>query len=249
MQSWDPSTLWRLSEFEHYLRTDSTAAGALDSSQLLSSSLLGEIGALEQRDCGSDVVEVLSMCRRLQEPALIYLEFDDLVWPVTIFPAEGIYHSRHDLLSTFGSTSTRAKVIGIEPAAMAPPGLRVREHGVHVDHLRPLQKALWHLAIGNPTRGLLREIGGPAAYRALRSVAREQLVAPGAIGHAVERLHLEAASLKHISQWPGMSVERGVRLLNALYLTSNLIVSRSHPLARAEPAESTSLRFRRNGAA
>jgi hypothetical protein len=33
-----------------------------------------------------------------------------------------------------------------------------------------------------------------------------------------------------------MSVERGVRLLNALYLTSNLMVSRSHPLARAEPA-------------
>jgi hypothetical protein len=34
-----------------------------------------------------------------------------------------------------------------------------------------------------------------------------------------------------------MSVERGARLLNALYLTANLMVTRSHPAARAEPAQ------------
>ena len=91
-----------------------------------------------------------------------------------------------------------------------------------------------------PSEGVLlcanREIGGPAAYRALRSLASDRLQAPGALGHAAERLHREAAALRHIAQWPGMSVERGVRLLNALYLTSNLMVSRSHPLARAEPS-------------
>jgi len=38
--------------------------------------------------------------------------------------------------------------------------------------------------------------------------------------------------LRKIAGWPGMSVERASRLLNALYLTSNLIVSRAHHTAR-----------------
>jgi hypothetical protein len=32
-----------------------------------------------------------------------------------------------------------------------------------------------------------------------------------------------------------MDIERGIRLLNALYLVSNLIVTRAHPAARPEP--------------
>jgi hypothetical protein len=36
------------------------------------------------------------------------------------------------------------------------------------------------------------------------------------------------------AKWPGMSHDRACRLLNALYLTSALMVMRSHPAARAE---------------
>jgi hypothetical protein len=42
--------------------------------------------------------------------------------------------------------------------------------------------------------------------------------------------------LREIATWPGMSVERAARLVNALYLARSLMVMRSHPAARAEPA-------------
>jgi hypothetical protein len=235
MLSGSPSTLWRLSEFEQHYRTRTTVAGGLASSLVMSSSLLGEMDAIERRECANDVVEVVAACRRSQEAALIFLRFGELVWPITIFPVEGLYHSRHDLLQAFGQTPLNLSVMAVEAATIEPPALRVRERGDQAEYFRPLHPALWHLALCSPTQGLLREIGGPAAYRALRSLASDRLQAPGALGHAGERLHREAAALRHIAQWPGMSVERGVRLLNALYLTSNLMVSRSHPMARTEP--------------
>lgn len=249
MHSGSPSTLWRLSEFEQHHRTQTTAAGPLGSSWGMSSSLLGEIGALERRPCDHDVVEVVAACRRSQKSALVFLRLDELIWPVTLFPAEGIYHSRHDLLGAFGQAPLNLSVMAVEPATLVPPSLHERARSAQSGYFRPLQPALWQLALCSPTQGLLREIGGPAAYRALRSLASDRLQAPGAIGHAAERLHREAAALRHIAQWPGMSVERGVRLLNALYLTSNLIVSRSHPLARREPAMTGRLRQRRPGSA
>jgi len=38
--------------------------------------------------------------------------------------------------------------------------------------------------------------------------------------------------LRTIAGWPGMSHERASRLLNALYLGSELMITRSHPAAR-----------------
>ena len=88
------------------------------------------------------------------------------------------------------------------------------------------------LALQGPRSSLLTEIGGTAAYRALRSLAGQDLVMPGAVGPAAERLRRETAPLRKIATWPGMSVERANRMLNALYLSSNLIVSRTHHTAR-----------------
>jgi hypothetical protein len=56
----------------------------------------------------------------------------------------------------------------------------------------------------------------------------------GAIGSAMERLRHGSAPLRQIATWPGMSNERASRMLNALYLVSTLMVSRSHPAARDE---------------
>lgn len=232
-----PSTLWRISEFDllHGRSRHSSVAG-LESSSIISSSLLGALDALEQRRQGVHVVEVLAACRRLQEAALIHLRLGELVWPLTVFPQHGLYHSRHDLAHALDGAGTDIEVLAVEPAALLPPGLGTRETGQGHAHFRPLGPALWLLALHSPEQELLTEIGGRAAYRALRSAAADGLPASGAVGHAAERLHREAAALRHIAGWPGMSRARGIRLLNALYLNSNLLVSRSHPLARPEPA-------------
>jgi hypothetical protein len=63
----------------------------------------------------------------------------------------------------------------------------------------------------------------------------EPLSLTGALVPAVQRLRREAVSLREIAQWPGLSVDRASRLLNALYLTGSLLVTRSHAAAREEP--------------
>ena len=80
---------------------------------------------------------------------------------------------------------------------------------------------------------MLTEIAGHAAYRVTLS-REDRLLAPGALGPAADRLRSESASLRDIASWPGMSTDRACRLLNALYLTSALMVMRSHPAARPE---------------
>ena len=78
------------------------------------------------------------------------------------------------------------------------------------------------------------------------TLSREsRLFAPGALGPAAERLRHDAASLRDIANWPGMSTDRACRLLNALYLTSALMVMRSHPAAR-EPHNLLSRLLRRD---
>ena len=52
---------------------------------------------------------------------------------------------------------------------------------------------------------------------------------------AMHRLQRESVSLRDLAGWPGMSLERASRLLNALYLTGGLMLTRSHPAARDEP--------------
>ena len=48
-------------------------------------------------------------------------------------------------------------------------------------------------------------------------------------------LRRESVSLREISQWPGLTLERASRLLNALYLASGLLITRSNAAARNEP--------------
>ena len=233
----EPSTLWRISAFDR-LREQAAAAElpGLERQTVISTTLQAELTALERQELASDALEVFAACLRLQEPALVYLRFQDLVWPVTLFPAQALYHSPRTLLEASEAGLATVSTIGVEPAGVRPPGHPMRERIASDATYRPLVPALWRLALHGPRGRLLTEIGGTAAYRVLRSPRLDDLPLPGAVGPAAERLRREAASLRAIAEWPGMSVERGARLLNALYLSSNLMVTRSHPAARAEPA-------------
>jgi hypothetical protein len=71
----------------------------------------------------------------------------------------------------------------------------------------------------------VRVIDQPCSFRVIDR-ADQQLQAPGAIGSAIARLRAKPASAREIAGWPGMNGERASRLLNALYLTSNLMVLR-----------------------
>ena len=188
---------------------------------------------IERRRESADALELLAACFRLREPALVYLRCDEGIWPVTLFPEQMLYHSPRSLAQ--GSPRALASLVAleIEPPGVRPPGHWMHERIAQAEAYHPLMPALWALALHGPRADLLHEIGGNAAYRALRSPASHDLPTPGALGPAVQRLRRESVPLRKLAQWPGMGPERASRLLNALYLTSNLIVSRAHHAAHA----------------
>lgn len=238
MRDFEASTLWRISEFER-IRAETGTSGyaALARESVLSSTLAADLREIGPHAESAEVVELLAACLRHREPALIYFRCEGLIWPITLFPAEGVYHSPRDVLEA-GDTALAALQSGaVEPPGVRPPGHWMFERVGTKECYRPLAPALWAIALRGPSRGLVHHVGGFAAYRTLRNPATEGLPTPGAMRPAALNLHRESASLKQIASWPGMSLERASRLVNALYLTSNLMISRTHPNARHQPSQ------------
>jgi hypothetical protein len=242
MRDFDDSTLWRVSAYERMrLERGSSVFAQLGENTVLPTTLLAELRHLRGQREDSDVLEVLAACMRHRQSALLCLAYEDLVWPVTVFPAEMTYHSPRDLMRTTPESLAALKVISCDAPGLRPPGHWMHERIGRVEHYRPLQTLLWNLALHGPRSVLLTEIGGNAAYRVTLS-QQERLLAPGALGSAAERLRRESASLRDIAKWPGLSTERASRLLNALYLVSGLMVMRAHPAARAQSGPISRLR-------
>ena len=229
--------MWRVSEFERVrLRTGSSGFARLGGATVLPTTLLADLHRIDTSGAGGgDVLEVVTACMRHHEPALLCLQYEGLVWPVTLFPAQMLYHSPRDFGEATPAALARLGLLSTEAPGVRPPGHWMHERVAHAEHYRALRPLLWSLAIDGPRDQLLAEIAGTAAYRALRSPVEEGLALSGALGPAVDRLRRATVSLRAIARWPGMSAARASRLLNGLYLVSALLATRAHPAARAEP--------------
>lgn len=233
----DSTTLWRISEFER-MRMQSGASGFqhLAGPTVLSSTLLADLNRIDHDTSSLDPLELIAACVRHREAVLVYLQHEGLVWPVTLFPQQMLYHSPRPIELATAEGLANLRQMGIEPAGLRPPGDFATERIGRADHYHPLVPLLWALATLGPRRTLLREIGGTAAYRLLPDRLPEGLVAGGALGSAIDKMRQHSVSLKAIASWPGMNVERASRLINGLYLFSALIVTRSTGAAREQPA-------------
>jgi hypothetical protein len=234
MRDFLDSTLWRVSAYERMrLERSSSVFAQLGEPTLLPTTMLADLRHLESRREDSEVLEVLATCMRHRQAALICLRYEDLIWPVTVFPSELVYHSPRDMALAMPDGLAALKVMSCDAPGLRPPGHWMHERVGRMEHYHPLKPLLWSLALNGPRNDLLSEIAGHAAYRVTLS-REDRLLAPGALGPAADRLRSESASLRDIARWPGMSTDRACRLLNALYLTSALMVMRSHPAARPE---------------
>ncbi len=232
MHDFQDSTLWRISSYERMRQERGSSVFAqLGENTVLPTTMLADLRQLERRHEDSDVLEVLAACMRHRQSALLCLQYEDLVWPITVFPGELVYHSPRDMALAEPQSLGTMKVLSCDAPGVRPPGHWMHERVGRMEHYRTLKPLLWNLALNGPRNTLLAEIGGPAAYRATAS-REDRAFAPGALGAAAERLRRESASLRDITKWPGLSLDRASRLLNALYLTSGLMVMRTHPAAR-----------------
>lgn len=236
MRDFDDSSLWRISDYERMRHNTGTSGYMkLDGPTVLPTTLMAELHRLDERNAADDALEVMAACMRQRESALLYLQHGSYVWPITLFPLQMLYHSPREMAASSAERLDDLKLINVEPPGVRPPGHWMYERVGQATHYRPLLQLLWLVALRGPRRELLHEVGGTAAYRAIKDPATENLTAPGALGPAVQRLRREAASLRDIASWPGMSLERASRLVNALYLVQCLMMTRTNPAAREQP--------------
>ena len=238
MRDFEGSTLWRISEYERLRDSPGAANAALEGGRatLLPTTLLADLRQLQRDASAHDVLEVMAACLRHREAALLTIAYGSLVWPLTLFPRQRLYHSPCDMAQLRASPGlSKLRMIATEPPGVRPPGDVLHERVSAAYKYRPLAPLLWAIALDGPRSQLLNEISGRAAYRLAAGLGDDRPEPSGALAPAVLRLREEAASLREMAHWPGLSVERASRLLNALYLTDALMVTRSHPSARNEP--------------
>ena len=238
----DPSTLWRYSAFE---RVGGTAADAgiapSDGRSVLATTLVAELRQLQQRHRDGDVLEVFAACLRQRENALLLLRHRGMLWPVTVFPEKRLYHVKRDLLPALKEGNADLEIVGVEGASVRPPSVVPDDSTEDPSHYRPLPALLWALAVAAPHPFLLPEIAGRAAYRLTPDYRPERAAAAGALGPALRRLRTEISALRTIARWPGMDLERAMRLVNGVYLQGGLMVLRTHPAARDDVPQGSAL--------
>jgi hypothetical protein len=200
----------------------------------LSPSLQADLQRADQHAGASETVEVIAACVRHSTRVIVYLQCSGRVLPLTIFPHERLVHCPMDMGEFFERHIAQARVMHVEPAVLRAPGDPERELIGESRLYHPLTPLLWELAMRGPRRDLLPEIAGPAVYRVAPSLDTNAVPMAGAIKSVVDRLRRKAVPLPTIAGWPAFDRERASRLLNALYLQSSLIVSRSHPDATRE---------------
>lgn len=227
--------LWRLSEFDRLLADEGYLRARADRATLLPTTLLSELGHMggpRASERGADVLEIMAACMRHRESALLYLRRGDHVWPLTLFPHEHLYHCPVDVLQACGSALSQFRLLAVEPSQVRPPGHlaahRVAEEGVY----HPLLPLLWGFALHGPRAELLPGLGGGAAYRVSPGFDAAGLPLVGAVGPVFSQMRLQTLALRDIARASGMDDARAVRLINALYLVSGLMVLRTHPAAR-----------------
>jgi hypothetical protein len=224
----------RASGFARYLAEleRSTPEGA-PSTRLssLSPSLAQDLMRFEQAGRAADLLEVLAACVRHGRNLTVHLRCLDKVLPLTLFPHERLAHCALDLRALVEQRRIALAVLQVEPAVLRPPGDPQATMVGEPRFYRPLSPLLWTMAVHGARGSLLPELTGAAVYRVSPAFDLAMLRREGPLRSAVQRLRSGVASQREIASWPGMTRDRTVRLLNALYLQAGLIVSRSHPAA------------------
>ncbi len=243
MRNFDDSTLWKISEFQRMrAETGNSGFARLAATTSLSMSLSAELTGLDRGSNAGDVLGIVAACVRQRESALILLRHNDLVWPLTLLPQQGLYHLARPIIESLEAGNLDLKVVAVEPPGMRPPRYDELHRLAEQSNYRRLPPLLWALALNAPDMHLLADIGGHAAYRLAADFIPEPNALAGALGPALKRLRRQIASLDDISAWPGMDRERATRLLNGAYLLGGLMVLRTHAAARHEHSRGQRLR-------
>lgn len=173
-------------------------------------------------DEGLDLLEVMAGALRHHSALQLHLQDDERVLTLAVLPARRLLRWAQPAPPWQALPLADLRVLRVAAAE----GDEVAAEG---EHDFDLSRMLWELALHGARGALLPEIAEPATYRVTPGVNLELLAPSSPLAAAVQRLQGPTTPLRDIAGWAGFDRDRAIRLLNALYLQSALIVTRSHP--------------------
>lgn len=199
---------------------------------LLQDLMRAELGQGAQRA----MLDVLAAAVRHGQGVSTRLHLGDDQLPVlTVLPRQRLMHCGMSLKALMATDLASWQVLEVMPAVVhvpTPPFGQAHEPiAAPFGQLAPL---LWAVALAGARGSLLPELAGQAAYRVSPGAQLTGLYMPGPMLACIASLRRQTSSFLNVASWPDVGPERAARLLNALYLQSALIISRTHPAATNE---------------
>jgi hypothetical protein len=196
-------------------------------------SVMDDLRRFDRDGVQTELIEVLAASLRHSRNLLVLLDYGKRAIPLTLFPAQRLVHCPLPPVQLLTLRLHELFVLGVEPALMEPPQEQDGNwlQGEDGEHFGSLDLLAWELALRGARAELLPEISPQAAFRIPPGVSVQGLDLHGSMAAALHRLKRRAANLKDMAGWSGFDRERATRLLNALYLQSALMATRTHPVA------------------
>ena len=200
----------------------------------LSPSLLQDLQRFDPSCPQRELLEVLAACLRYAQALTVDLDGPRGRLTLSLFPLDSMLHCALSIDELRDSDLALQQVVGVRPASLLPPANALLKRLEEQHGYVPLRPLLWLTALYGARDSLLPELSGQAAYRVAPSLNLAGLDVPGAMSRCIVQLRRHTCNLGEIARWHDIGIARATRLLNALYLQSGLIVSRTHPAATNE---------------
>lgn len=194
----------------------------------LSSSLLSDLRRFSDEPGHTDILAVLAACVRHARPLALHIQHDACSAVLSVFPQDQLFQCIIDLQALPERALAALRLLHVEPEH------RMR-HSVASVHPMPAGRAarlaplLWRLAMFGATNELLPEIAGPGRYRISPGLSIDGLPIDPQVLSMLRHLRTRPASLDELAALSDGGRVWVRRLLNALYLQSGLMITRSHP--------------------
>jgi hypothetical protein len=154
---------------------------------------------------------------------------------VTVFPHQRLMHCQRRLEHLLATDLLTWQVVEVLPALVRAPVSMTAPGTVAIEPpFAALEPLLWAVALAGARAELLPELAGQVAFRVSPGADLAGLYIPSTMQLCINRLRRATSSVAELALWEGIGTERATRLLNALYLQSALVISRSHPAATNE---------------
>lgn len=191
----------------------------------LGNSIWADLRRFEASPSGFDLLVVVAACMRHVHSLDIHIRMRGQLEVLSVYPQAQSFRCALDLCSLPPSEMAALGLVHVEPVAtwLEP------EHGLQPSStLRTgqLRLLLWLMALHGPRSALLPEIDEPARFRLAPGLDLLSLPLDLALTQVLDKMHDKPLSVDELASDSALGRPGVVRLLNALYLQSGLIVTR-----------------------